>query len=675
MAGKTVIFDIETHSAKLLYTLPPEEFVRLIGWKFWGEPEVFLTEDLEEIREVLRSARGIIGHNIHSFDLPAVFGIRSDEPLQMAIGRKVFDTWTHAVLVNPAPFQYINRLGKGAKGDKPEALKKWFSLDEQAHQLGVPGKTHDLKELAKEFGDPDLPLKERIDDGFGRIPKDDPRYREYLIGDVNASERVATALLKRGKLDAYAYREQEIEARKFVIQVNGFRLDVPKAQARVDELAARREVIMTDLVERYGLPSTGDAPWDTNAGKKAILAALADHEIKPSDRWPKTPVWDKKSEKLREVKQKIHTLKEKVAGWRAEVEAGELPDRSIKARERWIEKTSAEIAELEEQPLPPWFGLSFGGSELIELTKDTPAAELGRALAELKGQRSLAQLALDSLHPDGFVHPDITMLQRSGRWSTTEPGLTVWTSRGEGAVEKSYFIPDSDDHVLLAFDYSNADSRIVAAYSGDKKYAERFEPGADGHLINAWAAWGKEKVGTNKEDPTTAHYRFKAKALGHGWNYGGQYKTLATQAGLPLEDSKQFCDGMNSTFRVLISWQNKVRKLSQVGYVINDWGRKMWVEKGREFTQAPALMGQSGTREIMCDGLLAMPIEILRMVKAQIHDELIFSVPKDNWEYWRDRILECMTPKNGFKPKQGGQLIDFPVSAGEPGANWQEATH
>jgi DNA polymerase-1 len=44
-------------------------------------------------------------------------------------------------------------------------MKKWFSLDEQAHQLGVPGKTHDLKALAKEFG------------GFGSIPVDDPRFR------------------------------------------------------------------------------------------------------------------------------------------------------------------------------------------------------------------------------------------------------------------------------------------------------------------------------------------------------------------------------------------------------------------------------------------------------------------------------------------------------------------
>src|SRR5206468_7412527 len=102
--------------------------------------------------------------------------------------------------------------------------------------------------------------------------------------------------------------------------------------------------------------------------------------------------------------------------------------------------------------------------------------------------------------------------------STTNPGLTVWTSRGDGAVEKAYFVPDNDDEVLLEIDYSNADARVVAALSGDRKFAERFEPGADGHLINAWSAWGKDVVGTDKEDPVTADYRYKAKALGHGWN-------------------------------------------------------------------------------------------------------------------------------------------------------------
>lgn len=593
MSEGTLTFDIETHSAELMYSMAPEEFVRLIGYA-WGDGEVVLTTDLDEIKHQILKARWIIGHNIHAFDLRAVFGIKSDIPLELAQQRRVYDTWTHAALVNPAPYMFTNRHGKNALANSPDKMKRWFSLDEQAHQLGVPGKTHDLKALAKEFG------------GFGSIPVDDERYREYLIGDVVASRVVAQELLKKGKLDDYALREQEIAARAAVISSNGLRVDVEAAKARVEELRVRREAILSELQTKYGLPTEGKSPWATTAGKEAIMAALADHGITP------------------------------------------------KSRKDWTKTSTG--------------NLSLGGEVLTELTKGTSAEDLGKALAELKGQRSLAQLALDSTHPDGFVHPDITMLQRSGRWSTTEPGLTVWTSRGEGAVEKSYFVPDNDDEVLLELDYSNADARIVAAYSGDRKYAERFEPGADGHMINAIAAWGREVV---ESDPKK--YRQMAKPLGHGWSYGGQARGLVRVTGLPFMTAKKFCDGMDATFVALVDWQNRVRDEATRGYVMNEWGRKLWVEQERIFTQAPALKGQNGTREIVCDALLRMPPHVLRRVKAQIHDAVLFSVPRENWEACRDYLVRLMETE--FQPSVGGQLVEFPVSAGPAGANWMEASH
>lgn len=593
MAEGTLTFDIESHSAELLYSMEPEKFIRLIGYA-WGDGEVVLTTSVEEIQEQILKARWIIGHNIHAFDLRAVFGTKSDVPLELAQERRVYDTWTHAALVHPAPYMFVNRFGKNSLANSPDKMKRWFSLDEQAHQLGVPGKTHDLKALAKEFG------------GFGSIPVDDERYREYLVGDVVASRAVARELLKKGKLDAYALREQEIAARAAVISSNGLRVDVEAAKNRVEDLRVRRESILEVLQTKYGLPTEGKSPWATKEGKEAIMSALADHGITP------------------------------------------------KTHKKWTRTATGNV--------------SLGGEVLTGLTEGTSAEDLGKALAELKGQRSLAQLALDSTHPDGFVHPDITMLQRSGRWSTTEPGLTVWTSRGEGAVEKSYFLPDSDDEVLLELDYSNADARIVAAYSGDRKYAERFEPGADGHMINAVAAWGQEMVDT---DPKK--YRQMAKPLGHGWSYGGGPGGLVRVTGLPFGTTKQFCDGMAATYVQLVNWQDNVRGEAQRGYVTNEWGRKLWVDKDRIYTQAPALKGQNGTREIVCDALLRMPTHILRRVKAQIHDAVLFSVPKRNWEACRDYLIRLMETE--FEPRIGGQLVDFPVSAGPPGANWMEASH
>ena len=611
----TLIFDIESHDQDLLWTMQPEEFVRLIGYRWMGQPTV-ITTDLDELRENILRARWILGHNIHSFDLPAVFGVKSDIPLQLAMEKRVYDTWTHAALVNPCPTEYVNRSGNRMKepsSNKIEWIKKWFGLGEQAHQLGVAGKTDDLGELALEFGDKSLNKKDRKTDGFGKIPVDDERYVNYLRGDVDASEAVAKALMKLGPLDDYAMREQEIEARKFVIRSNGFRVFQDRAQARVDDLAEKREKIMTRLVEKFDFPTEGKAPWSTTAGKEAILRALADAGV------------------------------------------------TEKTRLDWPRNSPTESE--------PKGSLQLGGKVLLELTEGTEAEELGAALAELKGQRSLAQLALDSVYPDGFAHPDITMLQRSGRWSTTNPGLTIWTAHGEGSIEKAYFGPDNEDEALLEIDYSNADARFVAAVSGDRRYAERFEPGADGHMINAIAAWGRETV---DKDPST--YRQKAKPLGHGWSYGGRAKTLSAQAGVPLEDAESFVDGMDKAFHQIVRWQNGVRGFARRnGYVVNEWGRKLWVEKGREFTQAPALLGQNGTREIVCDALLRMPIHVLRRVKAQVHDALVFSVPRDRFEECRDYLANLM--ETDFKPRRGGQRINFPVGSGPAGEDWHESGH
>lgn len=691
----TLTFDIETHSAHLLYSMPSEKFVRLIGYAWQGDSEVTLTTDLEEIRDAIRRARWVVGYNQWAFDLKAVFGPDSNEPVRLAMAGRGADMMTHAGLVNPAPYKYMGRHGYELIADSPAKAMRWFGLDEQAFQLGVGGKTDDLAALASEFVDPG----EEAWLGFGRIPVDDPRYQDYLRGDVRATERVAAELLKRGKLsgngERYADREyvgypmrwQEVAARTAVISSNGWRVDIPAATARRDKLAARRDVIVGELAKDYGLPTDSDNPWSTNEGKRAIVGALAEVGITPkSVDWPKTPGWENRERDREFAMAKVVELQRKVHAWRQELDAGiaangkKLSKSQVAARHRWIARDAEEAERLEVEPLPPFYGLSLSGETLTTLTAGTEAEDLGAALAEVKGQRSLAQLTLDSLHPDGRVHPEITMLQASGRASTTKPGLTIWTARGPGAVERAYYLPDSEDEVLCSVDLSNADARGVAAESGDKEYAVRFQPGQDGHLLNAWAAWGRDVVGDERDEdgkPTgvTAEYRQRGKPYGHGWTYGGGPKTLAAHAGGTVEEAKKFCDGMAAAFKRLVAWQDEVRKFARRnGYVVNDWGRRMKVDKGREYTQAPALMGQNVTLEIMCDLLLALPLPVLRRVKAWIHDELVFSIPRKNAKKHQAWLVNAMSTV--FEPKHGrGQRIEFPASSGALGDNWYECGH
>ena len=344
---------------------------------------------------------------------------------------------------------------------------------------------------------------------------------------------------------------------------------------------------------------------------------------------------------------------------------GKSPWLSAKGKESIISTLKDFGVSEDEWPRTPKGALSLGGKVLLELTKETEAQEIGEALAELMGQRSLSQLTIDSMKEDGKVHPSINSLQRSGRSSTTKPGLTVWTARGVGSVEKSYYIPD-DGCKLVAFDYSNADARAVAAYSKDPEYRKNFLPGVDNHMNVARSVYGEETV---EEDPKG--YRNLAKACGHGWNYGAGAATISRAAGVDEDTARHFVSNMTKAFPDVIKWRNRMADLGErQGYIVNKWGRKMPVQRSQAYTQSSALLGQSGTREVKGDALLKMldrDPRLIQWLKAQIHDELLFSIPESELSWAVPTIRDLM-----YYEWDG---VEFHADNGEPADNWERAGH
>lgn len=626
MDRKVLFFDIESHNAGKQWNMEPREFFRL-GQYSWGRKgEIILTEDYDEMIAVIREADLVIGHNVHSFDLPALFGKDSIEPLQMAQQHKVLDTMVWANLSFPAPDVWKAENGRlVTDGAKPEKALVWLGLNNLCFQLELPGKTGDLAEIAKRYN-PKGTLKADLD--FSLIPLDDPKFREYARQDIVALRALALKLLSfPGGVTPYNWREQLNAAIDAQNSRNGFRVDLAAATARRDELEARKADIMGVLVGKYGLPTEGKMPWRSGDGKAAIFAALADYGITPETR----------------------------ADW----------------------------------PLTDTGNPSLSGDAMKQLTAGSPAEDLGSALAEIMGQRSLSQLTLDSVQNDGFVHPDITALQRSGRKSTTKPGLTVWTARGPNAIEKVYYVADSPEHSLVSFDYSNADARVVAAYSGDPDYLQRFAPGVDSHELTARLVWGDEEYEahmlpgweTDSEIRKSNPLRQVAKMLTHAYSYGARAKTLSIQSanqGIPVDigTCQKFVDAMDKAYPKVVAWQSRCAEEGNRGWVVNDWGRRMPVNPKRAFTQSSALYGQSGTREIMVDSLIRMlnfDVRLILWLKAQIHDELIFSIPNEHLEWAVPKIKELMDTH--FKPMTGGQRVEFVASHGTPSTNWYDAGH
>lgn len=602
--------DIESHNAGRQYGMTPREFFRLGQWAINDGP-VNITTDYDEFMAVLESSDYLVFHNGISFDLSVLYGVGSMRPLELAIERKVIDTFVLASLVNPAPYMYVNKDGRTVfDGAKPERAKSWLSLDEQAHQLGVEGKLGNLKELAKKY----QPEGTKVADyDYGLIPLDDPDFLAYAEQDVIATRhiyhRLISMLKHKNYSGEYVWREMLVWSINAQITRNGVLVNTEEAQARVDALTEEREKIMEWLVRDFDMPTDTKQPWKSNAGKGAILKALDTFGIHPegNTEWTRT--------------------------------ASGAP--------------------------------SFSGDTLKAVTEGTEAEELGQALATLQGQRSLAQLALDSTYEDGRIHPEIACLQRSGRTSVQRPGLTVWTARGPGAVEKRYFVADPG-HVMVEMDYAAADARVVASVSGDEEFAKRFEPGADAHEITGRIFF------KDVYDDDPAYYRNKTKPGTHGMSYRIGAKKLAATLDVTVAEALEFLENYKQTYVWVSRWQDAVTREGDQGFVTNWWGRQMVVDPDRSFNQSSALIGQSSTRELLFDGLIAIALdrpELIRNLRMTVHDAVVWSLPKDTLDDTVPYILGKMTQT--FDPGTNVSIpIEFPMSVGRLDAtNWFEAGH
>jgi DNA polymerase I len=426
-----------------------------------------------------------------------------------------------------------------------------YDLDHVAASLGVPGKTDDIARLKAQHG------------GYDQIPVDDPEYRAYLEGDLRATQAVA-ALLHN---DAYTEREHVLATLAGRMTLNGFAVDHELLARRLEQGQQRKADALALLHDAWGLP-LGKAVMRGRGSKK--------HE---------------------------------------EFELAESPLATDFGRD-WLEKFWERYGVHDPPRTVKADKLAIGNDDLAAVAaRPNCPGDMKAALSLMgivTGTRTVYQTATDCLAPDGRVHPVVSMRQASGRWSVTNPGLTVFGKRGGKHVEREVFLPDPG-HVLLSFDLSQVDMRAIAGHCQDPAYMALFEPGRDAHTEIA------RQVGIERQD---------AKAIGHGWNYGLGAKRMIAN-GLDPELVHAFTTGMEQRFPALMAWREQIRAEAGAGMVLdNGFGRRMRADPARAYTVAPALLGQGGARDIMCESLLHLPRELWPMLRVMVHDEILLSVPK-----------------------------------------------
>jgi DNA polymerase-1 len=250
------------------------------------------------------------------------------------------------------------------------------------------------------------------------------------------------------------------------------------------------------------------------------------------------------------------------------------------------------------------------------------------AVREMNGIRNSAANLLAHVSPDGRARYTFEPFQSTGRWSC---GLTV-LKKGVADSERSFLLADEGD-VLVSIDLDQIDIRGVAAHSQDQNLiAILNDPSRDFHQEVADLAGIPRKP---------------AKTMDLGWLYGRTVNGLAQTPGMTRELAEKVDASMRAQFGRVMQWQYEVRERGGAGLLLdNGFGRRLRCESERAFTQAPALIGQSTTRDLIAEGLLDLARtapEILPMIRVIVHDEVVASVPRRHAEEVARVIQSCMS--------------------------------
>lgn len=253
----------------------------------------------------------------------------------------------------------------------------------------------------------------------------------------------------------------------------------------------------------------------------------------------------------------------------------------------------------------------------------------------------------------GRVHTSFNQaVAVTGRLSSNNPNLQnipIRTDRGR-EIRKA-FIPRDADHVLISADYSQIELRIVAAISGDENMIQAFKDGKDIHTATAAKVYGVPESEVDKNQ------RRNAKAVNFGIIYGQSAFGLAENLGISRTEAKTIIDAYFEQFSGVKKYMNSTIAFAHDhGYVQTIAGRKRWLPDIQSGNQVVRGYAERNAINMPIQGTAADMIKLamirvhnalkkenlLSKMILQVHDELVFDVPKAEIDIVKELIVREM---------------------------------
>ena len=334
----------------------------------------------------------------------------------------------------------------------------------------------------------------------------------------------------------------------------------------------------------------------------------------------------------------------------------------------------------EEQGLKPVKKTKSGSSTDVEVLQALAGQHpIPLRLLEYRQAHKLVSTYIETLprlvHPEtGRIHASFNqMVAATGRLSSSDPNLqNIPVRTQDGRRIREGFVPEPGK-LLLSADYSQIELRIMAHVSGDPTMIEHFNRGEDIHLRTAAEIFGLMPGLVSKEQ------RFSAKAINFGILYGISAFRLGKDLSIGTKKAQQFIDTYFERYpRVKAFLDETIERALDLGYVETMFGRKRPVPQLQAGDQRTRSFGQRIAYNTPIQGSAADLIKIamvrlqeriladalpLKMI-IQVHDELVFEVPKEDIETMKAVVVGEM--ENAHK-----LAVPLLVEA-EAGKNWAE---
>ncbi|MEB3231066.1 MAG: DNA polymerase I [Leptolyngbyaceae bacterium] len=337
-------------------------------------------------------------------------------------------------------------------------------------------------------------------------------------------------------------------------------------------------------------------------------------------------------------------------------------------------------------------GYSTNVSVLEKLQGDHPVIDTimeHRTLAKLKSTYVDALPAL--IRPDTQrVHTDFNQaLTATGRLSSSNPNLQNIPIRTAFSRQiRKAFVPEPG-WVMVAADYSQIELRILTHLSEEPVLIEAYNNGEDVHTLTAKLLFEKEEI--------TAEERRAGKVINFGIIYGMGANRFARETGVSRKEAQTFIERFNERYPNVFDYlQRMQREAIAHGYVTTLQGRRRYfkftsnslkpllgtnpddIDLGnikspgqydaglmRAAANAPI---QGSSADIIKIAMVQLH-ELLQPYQArlllQVHDELIFEMPPEEWEELAPQIKTTMESAVSLK-------VPLVVEA-HAGANWMDA--